>query len=463
MFHDFGRLAALALATLGAVAAGCSSTAEFSSGRRNESAYPPERLLAIAEVFEKQGNTARAGDLYGYIRQSSPELAQDAENHLRLMAQGISRSGLEGRDQFVAQGAAPKTAPSTAVGSKAVARAQAKSAVPNAVARTRPQSAAPRTVSQPSPQNPQSQASGQPYRLVGYRRPAPSSNAGLTTADMIDPDKPREKEEPAEFGEMRRVTPAEPLHDAQDLEDAAGSAEAVRESAEPADAMDVPVSTDAPVSQEAAELEGMRGKQESQPSDGIEEDGGPMDEDDEPPAISEGAEGASQDAAGRDSQEDPADESIPGIDEVLRDLKSADPDRRLVAALRIARLETDVAPIVRSLRQSMHHATSQVVQVQLADAILLISPYELEVVRFLLQVEKSEDRAAAELAHELLDSLIDGLVWSHSAMRRPEGKSDALVAEAPAVAPREGEVDRRGSNVSTPAERFFVNGCQNWN
>ena len=111
MFHDFGRLQVLALAAFGAVAAGCSSTSEVSSAGRNDCPYPPERLLAIAEVFEQQGNTARAGDLYAYVRQSSPDLAQDADNHLRLMAQGIAGSGLEGSAHVMAQQAVPERAP----------------------------------------------------------------------------------------------------------------------------------------------------------------------------------------------------------------------------------------------------------------------------------------------------------------------------------------------------------------
>jgi hypothetical protein len=426
MFHDIGRLKVLALATLGAVAAGCSSTSGISSRGLNESAYPPERLLAIAEVFERQGNTTRAGDLYVYVRQSSPELAQDAENHLRLMAQGVARSRLEAREQAIAQGAAPKKTQSQAAAPNAgVAQSRSQAAAPKAVVRSQPRAAAPRAVAQAPRQSPQSQASAQQYGLVDYRRSGPASNSGLATAEMAEPEEPAGEDEPLESGEMPQVTPAPPSEDAEDLEDAAEPAEA-------ADALDMPESADAPEEDE------MQGAEEPPPTEAFEEDGGSMDEGDEPPAISEGPEEASDEAPDGDPQEEPADESIPGIDEVLRDLKSADPDRRLAAAMQVTSRGMDVVPILRSLRQSMHRTTSQVVRVQLADAILLLSPHETDVVRFLLQVEKSEDLAAAELAHELLDSLIDRLVGSKSAIGRRGGNSHAQVAGSPAVASSRG-------------------------
>ena len=437
MFHSFGRITALALASLGAAAMGCSSTAEISTGRRHENAYRPERLMAIAEFYEKQGNTARAAELYASVRQSSPELAQDAENHLRLMAQGNTRGRLEVRDHVIAQRAAPKRAKSPAGKSKAVAQAKSQSASPSTMMEARPPAAAARAVSQLSRQSPQSQASGQPYDLVGYRQPA-ASNTGLTTAAMAEAEEPVEEEEIPESGEMPQVTPAPPLEDVQDFEDAPESADVADESGEPADAVDMPESAEAPPSPEPPALEEMQGEDDAQPSDGIAEDEELMDEDAEPPSITEAPEDASDAAPDGDPQEEPADESIPGIDEVLRDLKSADPDRRLAAAQQIINQGTDVAPILRSLQQSMNQATSRMVRVQLADSILLISPHDTKVVRFLLQVEKSDDLAAAALAHELLDSLIDRLAGSESVIGRRDGNASSQVGGSPAVASSSG-------------------------
>jgi hypothetical protein len=148
-------------------------------------------------------------------------------------------------------------------------------------------------------------------------------------------------------------------------------------------------------------------------------DGSPLEEDGAPPAITEGEEG--------EADED----TIPSIEEVVGELSSADSDRRLATALQIVRLGIDVRPIVRSLHDSLQQEESELARVQLADAMLLISPHEIEAVRVLQRAERSKDPAAAALAHELMESLADEEDDSEVAATGGDDGSIAQVAARP--------------------------------
>src|SRR5262245_17986108 len=121
MIDRIGRVKLLALAALWAVAAGCSSPSEYSRGRPNDDLHDPGRLLAIAEVFEKQGHYDRAGGLYVHGQKTSPERSGEAREHRRLMAARIAGEDQQPEDRQIALRAAPGTRRAATATAKAVA------------------------------------------------------------------------------------------------------------------------------------------------------------------------------------------------------------------------------------------------------------------------------------------------------------------------------------------------------
>jgi hypothetical protein len=321
MFDRIGRVKVLALTALWVVAAGCSSPSEHSVGRLNDDVHDPGRLLAIAEVFEKQGHYDRAGELYLHVQQTSPELSEDAKGHMRLMAARIAQEGQEPAAREIARRPEPRTRRSSPMVAKAAAE--------------RPR--------QKVRENSRETAGGRPLNLAGYRQPSTGSK-----------------------GRREQIATAD---DEESLEMA--------------------------------------------------DDGSPVEEDGAPPTITEGEEG--------DVDED----TIPSIEEVVGELSSDDSDRRLATALQIVRLGIDVRPIVRSLHESLQQEESELARVQLADAMLLIAPHEIEAVRVLQRAERSKDPAAAALAHELMESLADEEDDSELAASGRDEDSIAQVAARP--------------------------------
>jgi len=336
MYDRIGRVKLLALTALWAVAAGCSSPSEYSMGRREDDLKDPGRLMAIAEVFEKQGHYDRAGDLYLYVQQTSPERSQDAKAHMRLMAAKMASEtqGEEGRQ--IARRAQPQSRRAPAEAAKVVAQ--------------RPR--------QKTPEKSRDSAERRALDLAGYRQPPTRTRP-----------RPEEVERPRDQQRARSA--------------------AVEEADEMA-------------AQEA-------------PAEEADEDGAP-------PVITEGAE------------EEVDEDTIPSIEEVVGELSSDDSDRRLATALQIVRRGLDVRPIVRSLRASLQQEESDLVRVQLADAMLLISPHETAAVRVLQRAERSKDPAAAALARELMESLTDDEDDTEMAASGRDDGSPAQVAARPSPA-----------------------------
>jgi hypothetical protein len=322
MFDRIGRVKVLALTALGAVAAGCSSPSEYSMGRLNDDIHDPGRLMAIAEVFEKQGHYDRAGDLYQYVQKASPERSEDAKVHMRLMAARIAGDQPQTEDRQIARRTESRARRAPAAAAKAVAE--------------RPRQKAHETA--------RNTAERRPLDLAGYRQSPSGSKAR------------REQIETA-------------------------------------------------IDEESLEMA---------------DDGSPVEEDGAPPVITEGEEEVDED-------------TIPSIEEVVGELSSDDSDQRLATALQIVRLGLDVRPIIRSLHASLRQEESELARVQLADAMLLISPHEIEAVRVLQRAERSKDPAAAALAHELMESLADEEDDSELAASGSEEDSIAQVADRPAA------------------------------
>jgi len=352
MFDRIGRVKVLALTALWAVAAGCSSPSEYSMGRHGDDLHDPGRLLAIAEVFEKQGHYDRAGELYVYVQKSSPELSGEAKEHMRLMAARIARDGQEPEDRQIARRGEPKTRRAPAGVVKVVAE--------------RPR--------QKPPEKTRDSAERRSFDLAGYRQPPTRSRARQeqieTAADQ------RRAEIAAE--EKERDMAAEEM---------------------------------------------------------------PTEEEGAPPVITEG-------------EEDVDEDTIPSIEEVVGELSSDDSDRRLATAVQIVRLGLDVRPIVRSLHASLQQEESELARVQLADAMLLISPHEIEAVRVLQRAERSKDRAAAALARELMESLADEEDDTEMAASGRDDSSPAQVAArpSPAVHPEADTEDFRAARKAVEGD-----------
>jgi hypothetical protein len=334
MFDRIGRVKLLALATLWAAAAGCSSPSEYSMGRHDDDLHDPGRLLAIAEVFEKQGHYDRAGELYVYVQKSSPELSREAKDHLRLMAARIARDGQDPEDRQIARRGEPKARRAPAAVAKVVAE--------------RPR--------QKPPEKTRDSAERRQLDLANYRQP---------------PSRSRARQEQIEAAaDQRRAEIA------------------------------------------AADEQGDIAAEEM-----------PAEEEEEgaPPIITEG-------------EEDVDEDTIPSIEEVVGELSSDDSDRRLATALQIVRLGLDVRPIVRSLHESLQQEESELVRVQLADAMLLIAPHDIEAVRVLQRAERSKDPTAAALARELMESLSDEEDDTEMAASGQDDGSPAQVAARPSPA-----------------------------
>jgi hypothetical protein len=301
-------------------------------------------LLAIAEVFEKQGHYDRAGELYLHVQQTSPELSGEAREHIRLMAARIAGEDQTPKDRQIARRAPP--------GSRRTATATAKIVAERP--RQKPRETARDTA-----------AEQRRLDLAGYRQPVTQARARQERTAMA-------------------------------------------------------------VKEESLE---------------IADPGEPADENVAPPVISEGAD------------EEVDEDTIPSIEEVVGELSSDDSDRRLATALQIVRLGLDVRPIVRSLHASLQQEESELARVQLADAMLLISPHEIEAVRVLQRAERSRDPAAAALAHELMDSLADEEDDSEVAAGQEDGSPAQVAARpSPAVHPEAESEDFRAARKAVEGD-----------
>jgi hypothetical protein len=348
MFDRVGRVKLLALTALWALATGCSSPSEHSIGRLNDDIHDPGRLLAIAEVFEKQGHYDRAGELYVHVQRTSPELSEEARGHMRLMAARMAGEDQKPEDRQLARRAAPQTRRAPAATAKIVAERPRQKPREN------------------SRENLRNAAAGRSLDLAGYRQPSTQATAR----------------------QQQFATATD------------------EESLEMAD------------------------------------EGEPAEEDGAPPVITEGAE------------EEVDEDTIPSIEEVVGELSSDDSDRRLATALQIVRLGLDVRPIVRSLHDSLQQEESELARVQLADAMLLISPHEIEAVRVLQRAERSRDPAAAALARELMESLADEDDDSELAASGQNDGSPAQVAArpSPAVHPEADREDFRAARKAVEGD-----------
>jgi hypothetical protein len=113
-----------------------------------------------------------------------------------------------------------------------------------------------------------------------------------------------------------------------------------------------------------------------------------------------------------------------------------------------------VRPIIRSLHVSLQQEDSELARVQLADAMLLISPHEIEAVRVLQRAERSKDPAAAALARELMESLTDEEDDTEMAASGRDDGSPAQVAArpSPAVHPEADSEDFRAARKAVEGD-----------
>jgi hypothetical protein len=322
-------------------------------GRHDDDLHDPGRLLAIAEVFEKQGHYDRAGDLYLYVQQSSPERSQDAKAHMRLMAARMAQEGEQPEARQIARRSQSQSRRAPAETAKVVAQ--------------RPR--------QKTPEASRDYAERRSLDLAGYRQPPTRTRA-------------RQEEIEAAHNQQRARTAAVEEPDGTDV----------------------------------AEV--------------------PVEDDGAPPVITEGAE------------EEADEDTIPSIEEVVGELSSDDSDRRLATALQIVRLGLDVRPIIRSLHVSLQQEDSELARVQLADAMLLISPHEVEAVQVLQRAERSKDPATAALARELMESLTDEEDDTEMAASGRDDGSPAQVAArpSPAVHPEADSEDFRAARKAVEGD-----------
>lgn len=345
MFRLAARLEFVALSALGAALmggiAGCGSGTATLSPRATiaDTQIPADRILAIAETFEQQGNLEKAQELYCYVQNSCPELRDDLKIRTRNLAQRMDEEDQAACQPQVATKATPPVRQ----------KAPAQAALP------------PRNVPPMRREVVRKATTGTPPRVQrGLDRPAVETWATLRMRVNERNERQDARNQPSQSSRRIHAQPAV-LEQSPVLQDS--------------------IDPDAD-GWKASDFKSIQNV--ASDNDTTEEVTTPWD---------------------RDSRRESADEGDrPSEDKFVGLLQSQDPNVRRAAAQHISQMGPQATDLLRPLRDTLQREESRETRLQLAEAILRVSPREVEAFRVLLKAAADKNGETAAIARVMLSA-----------------------------------------------------------
>lgn len=342
-FRLAARLEILALSTLGAAIAGCAGGSGYAITRVPaqtsiaDARIPAERILAVAEEFEKQGNLNKAEELYAHVERANPELRADTEIRTRNVAHQRTYKG-----RAALQASSDRQTSSARQYAPVRRSIQVRQEVPDHahledVSRTR-----------------------EPLRREAVRKPM-SPRTRQVSQSMERPA--------AETWATLKIR----VNDQQD--DSVQTAPATASHASDFER------TTTTRKEPDEELDGWKASQ------------------------NQGVRALRAEVEENDGQHEAADDNgRPEEDKLISLLKSEDPNVRRTVALHISQLGPQAIDLLRPMRQALQREPVDRTRLQLAEAILRVSPREVEAFRILLKSAADQEGKNAVVARVMLSA-----------------------------------------------------------